>query len=88
MKIDKDNVSITQFDKAKQVLNYWSQIFSTGPTDLVRADIRKKDINLTDDIPDTEPYWRVPLALYDEVRLHLKEMLEASATSPSKSPYS
>ena len=70
------------------MLRNWSHIFSTGPTDLGRADIVKHDIKLTDDTPFKEPYRRVPPALYEEVRLHLKEMLEAGAISPSKSPYS
>ena len=41
------------------------------------------DIKLTEDTPFKEPYRRVPLALYEEVRLHLKEMLEAGAIFPS-----
>ena len=48
----------------------------------------KHDIKPTDDTPFKEPYRRIPPALYKEVRLHLKEMLEAGAISPSKSPYS
>ena len=51
MKIEKDNLSTNQFNTAKQVLSNWSQILSTGPTDLGGADIVKHDIKLTDDTP-------------------------------------
>ena len=43
---------------------------------------------MTDDVPFKDPYRRVPTALYEEVRQHLKEMLEAGAICLSKSSYS
>ena len=57
--------------------------FSTGPTDLGRTDSVKHKINLTDDTPFKGPYRRISPALYEEVRQHLKEMLEADAIRPS-----
>ena len=65
-----------------------SHIFSTGPTNQGRADIEKHEIKLTDNTPFKEPYRRIPPGLYEEVRRHLKEMLETGAIRPSKSPYS
>ena len=66
----------------------WSNIFSKGPTDLGKADIVKHKINLTDDKPFKDPYSRIPPGLYEEVRLHLKEMLEAGAIRESQTPFS
>ena len=43
---------------------------------------------MTDDKPFKDPYRRIPPGLYEEVRLHLKEMLEAGAIRESQSPFS
>ena len=88
IQIDKDNLSSEQFSQAKSLLFKWSDIFSTSPTDLGRTDLIKHEIKLTDDTPFKEPYRRITPALYEEVRIHLKEMLEAGAIRPSQSPYS
>ena len=52
-----------------------------GTTKLV-----KHHINLTDDTPFKQRYRRIPPHLYDEVRAHLKEMLELGAIRKSQSP--
>ena len=88
IQINRDSLTPDQFHKAKNVLSKWSHIFSTGLTDLGRADIVKHEIKLTDNTPFKEPYRRIPPGLYGEVRQHLKEMLDAGAIRPSKSPYS
>ena len=59
-----------------------------GPSDLGKADIVKHEIKLTDETPFKDPYRRIPPGLYDEVRVHLKEMLEAGAIRESQSPFS
>lgn len=86
--IDKQNLSSDEFSKAKQVLENWSDIFSTSPTDLGRTDLVKHRIKLTDYTPFKDPYRRIPPSMYEEVRLHIKEMLEADAIRPSESPFS
>ena len=88
VQINRDRLTTDQLDKSKNVLSNWSHIFSTGPTDLGRADIVKHEIKLTDNTTFKEPYRRNPPGLYEEVRQHLKEMLDAGAIRPSKSPYS
>ena len=88
IKIESDNLTPDQLCRAKQVLGNWSDIFSTSPTDLDRTDTVKHNINLTDDDLFKDPYRRVPTVLNEEVRQHLKQMLEAGAIRPSKSPYS
>ena len=88
IKIESDNLTPDQLCRAKQVLGNWSDIFSTSPTNLDRTDTVKHTINLTDDDLFKDPYRRVPTVLNEEVRQHLKEMLEAGVIRPSKSPYS
>ena len=75
-------------EQANSLLSKWPDIFSKGPTDLGKADIVRHEINLTDETPFKDPYRRIPAGLYDEVRLHLKEMLEAGAIRESQSPFS
>ena len=63
-------------------------MFSTGPTDLGYTRLVEHEINLTDDKPYREPYRRIPPSMFDEVREHLREMLEIGAIRESSSPYS
>lgn len=86
--VDTDNLSADQLLKVRQVLGNWYSIFSKGPTDLGKANLVKHTIKLTDDTPFKEPYRRIPPALFEEVRQHLKEMLESDAIRPSESPFS
>ena len=48
----------------------------------------KHSIKLTDNTPFKEPYRRIPPAMYEEVKQHIKEMLDADAIRPSESPLS
>ena len=66
----------------------WKNIFSTGLNDLGNCDLVKHAINLSDETPFKEPHRRIPPALFQEVREHLKEMLEVGAIRPSTSPFS
>ena len=86
--IDEDNLTPDQVSEARSLINKWSDIFSKGPTDLGKTDLVKHSIKLNDDTPFKEPYRRIPPGLYEEVRVHLKEMLDAGAIRESESPYS
>ena len=48
----------------------------------------KHEIKLKDDTPFKDPDRRIPPALYEEVRQRLRDMLDAGAIRPSKSPHS
>ena len=87
-KIDEENLTSDQLTRVKSVLNKWSDIFSKSPTDLGKTDLVKHTIKLTDDTPFKDPYRRIPPGLFEEVRAHLKEMLDAGAIRESESPYS
>lgn len=45
-------------------------------------------IELEDDTPFKEPYRKIPPALYEEVRQHIREMLDANIIRESNSPFS
>ena len=82
MKVETDNLTQVHVRKAKDVLGSWSSIFSTGPTDIGITDLVEHEIKLTDDTPFKEPYWRIQPGLFEEVRQHLKEMIEGGAIEP------
>ena len=70
------------------MLTKWKSVFSTGPTDLGYTTLVEHEIKLTDDIPFKQPFRRIPPSLYEEVREHLKELLDAGAIRESNSPFS
>ena len=85
-----DDSKIDEHQKAalNDFLSKWKHLFSESISDLGSCTDVKHEINLTTEIPFKDPYRRIPPALFTEVREHLKEMIEADAIRPSKSPYS
>ena len=84
----RDDLSSEVKQKLIHVLSKWQSIFSKGPTDLGYTDLIEHEIKLTDDKPFKEPYRRIPPSMFNEVKEHLKEMLEAGCIRESSSPYS
>ena len=88
LRINTANITEDQKHKVSEFLLKWKHIFSTGITDLGNCDLVKHEIHLKDETPFKEPHRIIPPAIFQEVREHLKEMLEAEAIRPSASPYS
>ena len=88
IKIEDCNLTTEEQEDLKKFLIDWKDIFSTGITDLGNCDLYKHEIHLIDETPFKEPHRRIPPALFDEIREHLKEMLDAGAIRPSSSPFS
>ena len=53
-----------------------------------KTDLIKHHIQLIDYNPFRESYRRIPQHLYDEIRIHLKEILNVGAIRRSQSPWS
>ena len=89
-KLDLESSKITsaQKEKVAEFLLKRKHIFSKGITDLGNCDLVKHEIKMKDDTPFKEPHRRIPPAIFQEVREHLKEMLEAGAIRLSTSPFS
>lgn len=81
-------ISEEQKSDAKITFEKWQSVFSRGPIDLGHTDLVRHEINLADKTPFKEPVRRISPALFEEVREHISEMLEAEAIRPSQSPYS
>ena len=64
---------------ARDLLCSYSHIFSKHDLDMGQTDLIKHLIQLTDYNPFKESYRRIPPHLYDEIRIHLKEMLDLGA---------
>jgi hypothetical protein len=89
-KLDIDLKHFTPSTKGKlqDLICKWKAVFSTGPTDLGYTRLVEHEINLTDDKPYRDPYRRIPPSMFDEVREHLREMLEIGVIRESSSLYS
>ena len=88
VKINKENLTPDQLLRVQQVLGKWTHIFSTGPMDIGHTTLLKHKIVLEDPKPFKQPYRRIPPGMYEEVRQHIKDMLQAGVIRESESPWS
>ena len=86
--IDNYYLTSAQLQNLKGILGKWEHVFSKGATDIGCTDLVKHRIVLNDDTPFKEPYRKIPPAMYEEVRQHLREMLNCGAIRESDSPFS
>ena len=81
-------LSTEQKHEVLQFLQKWQHVFSKSSTDLGCTDLVQHEIHLKNEQPFKEPYRSIPPALIQEVREHLKAMLEVGAVRCSNSPFS
>ena len=74
--------------QARALLKNHASLFAKHDLDMGRTSLVKHKIVLTDPVPFKEKYRRIPPQLYEEVRAHLKEMLDLGAITHSNSPWS
>lgn len=82
-----ENLSMSERSLVYLCLERHSKAFSWSEWDLGHYTIEKHRIKLTDQTPFRERYRRIPPAMVDEVRNHLKQMLDAGVIRESKSPF-
>ena len=89
-KLDLEVSCLTDDKKkqAKEFLQMWQHIFTNEPLDLGHTKTVKHEIHLDNDQPFNEPYGHIPPSLIQEVREHLREMIEIGAVRESSSPFS
>ena len=73
--------------EAKNLILEYGSLFALKDMDLGRIYKVKHSINLDDYTPFKERYRHIPPHQYEEVKQHLKVMLEIRAISKSKSPW-
>ena len=76
-----------QKSRVKSVIEQYSFLFAMNSLDLGRTDLVKHHIELKDYTPIKDRYRRIPPHQYEEVRKHLKEMLDIGAIRRSNSPW-
>ena len=76
-----------QKDSVKQLFTNFGKLFAIEQTDLGHTDLVKHKIKLDDYTPFKERYRRIPPHSYEEVRKHLREMIEVGAIRKSNSPW-
>ena len=74
-------------DKAHQLLSEYHDIFSLDAAELGCTHSTEHTIKVTDDTPFKEHFRQIPPPMVEEVRNHLKEMLELGAIRPSQSAW-
>ena len=74
-------------DKACQLLAKYHDIFSLYLVELGCTHSTKHTIKVTDDTPFKERFRQIPPPMVEEVRDHLREMLESGAIRPSQSAW-
>ena len=88
--IDLDTSCLNPEQKKEvcQFLTKWRDVFSLSAKDLGHTDVVTHKINLTDNTPFKERTRRIPPGMYEEVKQHLQEMLDAGVIRESSSPWS
>ena len=74
-----------QKERARALLTKYSFLFAMDSMDLGKTDLVKHHIELTNYTPIKDRYRRIPPQQYEEVRKHLKEMLDIRAIRHSNS---
>ena len=72
---------------AQELISEFACIFSQDDLDLGRTSIFKHSIKVNDSIPFKEWYRCIPPGMYEEVKVHIQEMLDVGAIRPSNSPW-
>ncbi|MCG8430245.1 MAG: reverse transcriptase family protein, partial [Candidatus Omnitrophica bacterium] len=72
---------------ARDLLMEYHDIFALEPNEVGCVSDVKHEIRLTDSKPYKDRFSNIPKPMVDEVRQHLREMLEAGAIRPSQSPW-
>ena len=71
----------------EQMLMEYHDIFSLDKNEIGCTDAAEHIIELLDEEPFKEKFWRIAPPLLDEVQEHLQEMLDGGAICPSQSPW-
>ena len=88
-KIDLTNckISTEQVNQVRNFLEKWPDVFSHNDHDIGLTSMVKHHINLEDERPFKQRHRQIPGSMYDEVKQHLQELLEAKVIQKSHSPW-
>ena len=69
------------------MIHEFACIFSQDDSDLGKTSIVKHSIKVNDFVPFKEQYRCIPPRMYEEVKVHIQEMLDVGVIRPSNSPW-
>ncbi len=85
--IADDSLTPERRQVLEHILLDHDDIFSRGDTDIGHTTAVRHRIELTDNIPFKQRYRRIPPSMFDEVRSHLQQLLDAGILRRSHSPW-
>ena len=77
-----------QARQARQLLHKFSHVFASSDSDLGCTNLICHEIPVVDGVPVSQRYRRIPPSQYEEVKNHIKKLLEQEVIRESCSPYS
>ena len=79
--------TVEQKELIKETFEDFHDVFALNPLELGRTSLVQHTIKITDTKPFKERYRRIPPHQFEEVRKHLKEMVDIGAIRRSNSPW-
>ena len=86
--IDTGNVTLEQYGGVREFIEKNKDLFSWHDTDIGHVTTVEHHIELLDETPFKQRPRRIPPAMYQEVRDHLQQLIDAGIIRKSKSPFS
>ena len=86
--IDAGNVTLDQYQGVQDFLSKNKDLFSWHDTDIGHVTTVEHNIELLDETPFKQRPKRIPPSMYQEVRDHLQQLLDADIIRKSRSPFS
>ena len=87
LKVTNPEISSASIEALKSLIDKFPDVFSKHQYDIGRASKFEASIPLVDDTPICRPMYRIPLALQDDVRDQLQNLLEYNIIEPSTSSF-
>ena len=87
IEVTKSDLNDQEFEQGLQLIKSYIDIFSRSDDDVGHTDIVQDRIDLIDEKPFKQRYRHIPQAAYDDVRAHLRQLLNAGIIQPSHSPW-
>ena len=86
--INESTMSSDEMKRLDEFLGERAKNFSSGPKDTGHTKRVQHEINMTNETPFKERHRRIPPGMFEEIREHLRQMLESGIIRPSKSSFS
>ena len=83
----EENLTTEQMQELRTRLCQWEELFAKDDEDLGHTDAFKHKIVLMDDRPFKQRFRRIPPGVFQELRQHLKQMLDSDVIQKSHSPW-